>query len=59
MDPKKGTPTPFPVGSYTGSCGKREAMDAVLKQQAEQQIKIPVIDPEEEQRSLDSLLQKE
>ncbi len=59
MEHKHDAPSSFPIGVHTGSCGKQEAMEQLLKQQAEQQIEIVVLDPQKEEETLASLLQKE
>ena len=59
MEHKHDAPSSFPIGVHTGSCGKQEAMEQHLKQQAEQQIEIVVLDLQKEEETLASLLQKE
>ena len=46
----------FPVGKYTGSCGKEEAMERALKQQSDQHLNILAVDPQKEEETLSNSL---
>nr|WP_325299190.1 hypothetical protein [uncultured Dysosmobacter sp.] len=49
---------PFPIGVYTGSCGKREMLDHDLKKLQEQQMNIVIVDPQKELEALLSFDEK-
>ena len=49
----------FPVGKYTGSCGKEEALERAMEQLKEQHLDVLTIDVKKEEGALSGLLHNE
>lgn len=59
MDHKQDSLSQFPIGTYTGSCGKREAFNRFFEKCREEEMKIVVVDPHQEKAMTASLPQED
>lgn len=47
----------FPIGLYSGSCGKQEMLESSIREMKRQKMQITVVDSQEELKSLRSGLE--